>query len=241
MVAPEYTYPNNESVPEYLRGKTASDAAKMLNSMVEAAGRGASSVPAQPQPLPPAQDDDYVTGAHLRQAEQRALSQVNPYLQTVADQQATFAYNLVKQEDADLFKKYEPEIVAVANRVPRHLWTLDALRNAVTFVRGNHVKELLAEKTRELELTMHSTMRSTGRAGTNAGSESQETVSAMLEKSPEKWRADAKAVGITDKEVYEFCRDNDMSPEDFFKQFGSGLVTDAVTDVNFKPRHGETR
>src|SRR6185437_13343866 len=155
-----------------------------------------------------------VTQAHLQQAQQQAISQVNPWLQTVADQQATFGYNLAKRDHADIFKKYEPEIVQVLSRVPRAQWTLDVIQNAVTFVKGNHVNELLAEKTRELELTMHSTMRSTGRAGTNAGSESQETVSAMLEKSPEKWRADAKAVGITDKEIYEFCRDNDMSPED---------------------------
>ena len=233
IVAPEYVYPNNESVPEYLRGKTAGDAAQLLNSLVQSMSKGGG-IPQQPQEPTPAADDDYVTGGHLKQAQREALSQVNPWLQTVADQQATFGYNLVKNESPDIFKKYEPEIVQVLSRVPRHQWTLDVIRNGVTFVKGNHVNELLAEKTRELEATMHSTMRSTGRAGSTADSEPTETVSALLAKTPEKWRAEAQAVGITPAQVYEFCQNNDLTPDEFFKQFGSGIVTDAVQDVSFK-------
>src|ERR1043166_571704 len=98
MVAPEYRYPDNETVPQYLRGKTASDAAQLLQAMVDSAARGGAAPSAIPTPPPPAQEDEYVTGAHLRHAQQEALAQVNPYLQTVADQQATFGYNLVKTE-----------------------------------------------------------------------------------------------------------------------------------------------
>jgi hypothetical protein len=233
MVAPEYRYPNNETVPEYLRGKTAADAAALLQSVVESAARGAAAQPA-PQPLSQPADDDYITAGHLRQAQQQALQQVNPWLQTVADQQATFGYNLAKRDHADIFKKYEPEIIQVLNRVPRAQWTLDVIQNAVTFVKGNHVNELLAEKTRELEATMHSTMRSTGRAGSTADSEPTETVSALLAKTPERWRARAQAEGITPAQVYEFCQANDLTPDEFFKQFGSGIVTDAVQDVSFR-------
>src|SRR5258705_4459418 len=69
MVAPEYTYPNNETVPEYLRGKTASDAAALLQGLVESVGRGQqqAQVPQQPN-LQSLGDDDYVTTAHLKQA-----------------------------------------------------------------------------------------------------------------------------------------------------------------------------
>ena len=232
MVAPEYRYPDNESVPQYLRGKTAGDAAQLLNSLVESMSKGGG-IPA-PQEPPPAADDDYVTGGHLKQAQREALSQVNPWLQTVADQQATFGYALAKKDNPNIFQKYEPEIIQVLNRVPRHQWTLDVIQNAVTFVKGNHVTELLAEKTRELEATMHSTMRSTGRAGSTADSEPTETVAALLAKTPEKWRAEAQAVGITPAQVYEFCQNNDLTPDEFFKQFGSGIVTDAVQDVSFK-------
>jgi len=233
MVAPEYRYPDAPEVPQYLRGKTAGDAAQLLNSLVESMSKGGG-IPQQPTEPTPAADDDYVTGGHLKQAQREALSQVNPWLQTVADQQATFGYNLVKNESPEIFKKYEPEIVQVLSRVPRHQWTLDVIRNGVTFVKGNHVNELLAEKTRELEATMHSTMRSTGRAGSTADSEPQETVAALLAKTPEAWRARAQAERISPATVYEFCNANDITPDEFFKQFGSGIVTDAVQDVSTK-------
>src|SRR6266576_2566327 len=68
MVAPEYRYPDTESVPQYLRGKTAGDAAQLLNSLVESMSRGGS-LPQAPPPPPPVTDDDYVTGGHLKQAQ----------------------------------------------------------------------------------------------------------------------------------------------------------------------------
>jgi len=233
MVAPEYRYPDNDSVPQYLRGKTASDAAQLLSSIVDNIGRGTNQ-PQAPQDLPPAADDEYVTAGHLKQAQREALNQVSPWLQTVADQQATMAYNVIKGKHEDIFRKYEPEVIGVLQAVPRRNWTLDVIEKAVTMVKGSHVNELLAERTRELETTMHSTMRSTGRAGSMADSEPTETVAALLAKTPEKWRAEAQAVGITPAQVYEFCQSNDLTPDEFFKQFGSGLVTDAVQDVSFK-------
>ncbi len=233
MVAPEYRYPDNETVPEYLRGRTASDAAKMLSAVVEAAGRGAAAAPPPAQQLPTPGDDDYVTAAHLRQAQQNAVNQLSPYLATVADQQATFGYNLAKDKHAAVFQKYEPEIIQVLNRVPRAQWTLDVIQNAVTFVKGNHVDELVADKVRGLEATMNSTMRTTGRAGLGSDSPNRETVESSLDKAPEAWKVHAKAVGITENEVWEFCRNTDTTPDEFFKQFGKGLVTDAIADVNY--------
>ena len=229
MVAPEYRYPDNETVPEYLRGKTAADAAALLQGLVSQVGRGA----AQPaQDLPPPQDDEYVTAAHLKQAQQQAINQMSPWLATVADQQATMSYNLAKREDAEIFKKYEPEIISVLQRIPRQNWTLDAVKNAVTYVKGNHVEEILAEHTRKIESTMAGTMRSTGRAGSPTDSQTQDTVGQRLGKTPDSWKAHAQAVGITDQQVYEFCQANDTTPEEFFKQFEKGIVTDAVADVN---------
>jgi len=233
MVAPEYRYPDNDTVPQYLRGKTASDAATMLQSIVEAAGRGAAAAPPPPQQLPTPGDDDYVTAAHLRQAQQNAVNQLSPYLATVADQQATFGYNLAKDKNQVVFQKYEPEIIQVLNRVPRAQWTLDVIQNAVTFVKGNHVDELVADKVRGLEATMNSTMRSTGRAGLGSDSPTRETVESSLDKAPDAWKIHAKAVGITEQEVWEFCRNTDTTPDEFFKQFGKGLVTDAIADVNY--------
>ena len=232
MVAPEYRYPENESVPQWARGKTASDVLQLAQGLVESIGRGATQAAPPPAPLPPAGSDDYVTGAQLQQVQQQALAQVSPWLQQVADQQATVSYNIAKREHTDVFKKYEPEIIGVLQRVPRQNWTLDVIENAVKFVKGNHVDEIVAGKVRDLEVTMASTMRSTGRAGLMSDSQSQKTVEATLGTLPEKWRAHADAVGITPQEVHEFCFANDITPDEFFKQFEKGIVTDAVADVN---------
>lgn len=233
MVAPEYRYPNNETVPEYLRGKTASDAAQLLQGLVESVGRGQSQIPAAPAAVSPAGDDDYVTGAGLRHAQNQALAQVQPWLQNVAEQQATVSYSIAKREHPDIFRKYEPEVIKVLQSVPRQNWTLDVIEKAVTFVKGSHVDEITAEKVRALESTMNSTMRSTGRAGSTSDSPLTETVASSLDKAPDAWRVHAKAVGITENEVWEFCRNTDTTPEEFFKQFGKGLVTDAIADVNY--------
>ncbi len=208
----------------------AADAAQILQGLVEQVGRG-QQAPA-PQPIQPAADDDYVTGGQLRQVQQQAMASVSPWLQTVADQQATMSYNIVKREQPDIFKKYEPEIIQTLQSVPRANWTLDVISRAINLVKGNHVDEIVAEKARQLETNMFSTMRSTGRAGSGTDFQTTETMAASLDKTPEAWRAHAKAVGITDRELQEFCIVNDTTPEEFFKQFEKGLITDAVADVN---------
>lgn len=234
MVAPEYRYPDNDTVPEYLRNKTAADAAALLQGLVEGVGRGQQQAQSAPPPLNTLANDEYVTRAHLDQAQQNALSQVSPWLKQVADQQATVSYNIAKREHAEVFKRYEPEVIKVLQRVPRENWTLDVIENAVTFVKGSHVDEITADKVRALESTMASTMRSTGRAGLSPDSHTKDTVATMLGKAPEAWRAHAQAVGITEDDLWEFCRNQDTTPDEFFKQFGSGLITDAIADVSFK-------
>ena len=233
MVAPAFRYPDNETVPEYLRGRTAEDAAAIIKDFVTRAGQSAA-IPPAPQELPPPADDEYVTAQHMRQNTKAAIAQVSPWLQSVADQQATFAYNLAKRDQADTFKKYEPEILTTLQSVPRANWTLDVIGRAVNLVKGNHVDEIVAGKVRDLEQTMASTMRSTGRAGLNPDSPLQETVEATLGKTPPDWLEHAKLVGITPEQVREFCQANEMSPSEFFDQFKGGIVSDAVGEVSFK-------
>ena len=231
MVAPEYRYPNTEAVPEYLRGRTAGEAAQLLDALVKNQGQATQQAP---QPIAPAADDDYVTGAQVRQVQQQALAQVSPWLQTVADQQASMMYTVAKDKHADIFRKYEPEIIQTLQSVPRANWTLDVIDRAIKLVKGSHVDEILAERTRILESTMHSTMRSTGRAGLSPDSPMSETVTERLEKTPDAWKTHARAAGITDEQVREFCYANEITPDEFFKQFEKGLVTDSVEDVSFK-------
>lgn len=232
MVAPEYRYPDSEAMPAWARGKTAGEMLELMKGVIEGVGRNAAA-PAPEQPAAPLADEDYVTARDLKSAQQAAISQLSPYLQSVADQQATMSYNMAKQADADVFKKYEPEIIGVLQSVPRANWTLDVIKRAVTLVKGSHVDELVAEKARQLEATLDSAMRSTGRAGLNSASSPTESVASGLAKAPDGWRARAKSVGITEDQIREFCWANETTPEEFFKQFGPGLVTDAVAEMNF--------
>lgn len=201
---------------------------------MESVGRGQAQAPPPAQPLSQQADDDYVTAAHLRQAQTQALAQVSPWLQTVAEQQATVSYSIAKREHPDIFRKYEPEVIKVLQAVPRQNWTLDVIERAVIMVKGSHVDEITAEKVRALESTMNSTMRSTGRAGSGSDSPLTETVASSLGKTPPQWLAHAKAVGIDENSVWEFCKATDSTVEDFFKQFANGIVTDSVADVNWK-------
>lgn len=236
LIAPEYRYPSNENIPQWARGKSAAEILSLTQELIDSGTRGANQIPqAPPASLP--SDEEYITGGQLRQhvnaAQQQAMSQVSPYLKTVADQQAIMSYNLAKRDHAETFKKYEPEILTVLNRVPREHWTLDVLDNAVKYVKGCHVDEITADRLRALESTVESTMRSTGRAGSTPTSPRQETAEETLGKLPKEWRDHAQAVGITSETLFRFCMANDITMDEFFQQFGKGLVTDAVADVNF--------
>lgn len=230
MVAPEYRYPNDDAVPEYLRNKTASEAAQMFKAVMDGIGRGGP-VPEQQPPQQTLSGTDPVTYADLQAAQRSAVEQISPWLAQVADQQAVVSYNIAKREHSDIFKKWEPEIVATLGKVPRANWTLDVIENAIKFVKGNHVDEIAAEKVRAFESIVESTMRSTGRAGSIPVSPRQDTAETTLEKLPEQWRSHAKAVGIGARELQEFCWANDITMDEFFNQFKDGLVTDAIEDV----------
>lgn len=236
MVAPEYRYPSNDATPEWARGKTAGEMLQLMQGVIEGIGRNAA--PAAPPPAPaPLGDEDYVTNRDLKAAQTAAISQLSPYLKSVADQQATVSYSIAKRDHAETFKKHEPEIIAVLQRVPRENWTLDVIENAVTFVKGKHVDEIAAEKVRQFESRVESTMRSTGRAGLVPGSQPKETAESAMEKVPEDWRKQAKAVGLDPLALQELCWANEITIDDFFNQFKDGIVTDAVADVSYKPKY----
>ena len=229
----EYRYGNDQNLPEWARGKTATEILQLTQQLVEERVRG--TPPPTPQAAPVAQpgDDDYVTGKDMRSLRQQATAEFTPLIQQLAAQNAQTAYNLAKREHADIFKRYEPEIAQVLGRVPRDQWSLDVVENAVRFVKGNHVDELAEEKARRLVAQMEPTIRSTGSGGATPVTRPPEQ-SLDSDKLPAAWRERAKQVGITEREVQELCYQNDMTVDEFFKQFGEGLVTDAVQDVRVR-------
>lgn len=232
-VEAEYRYPNDASLPEWARGKSATEilaiTQQLVNERVQAAP-----APVQPQaPAPVAGDDEYVTGRDLKAMRAAAENQFGSTLENIAVQNAQTAYSIAKREHKEMFGKYEPEIIQVLGRVPRNQWTLDVIENAVKFVRGNHVDEIAEEKARRLAAQMEPTIRSTGSGGSSPVPRSPDH-SLDSDKLPERWRQRAKSVGIGERELQELCWANEMTPEEFFKQFESGVVTDAVQEISIK-------
>ena len=175
-------------------------------------------------------DDDYITGAAMKQYLQQASQQyVQPQMQQVYAQNAGMALNLVQQRHADDFKRYGPEINGLIASVPLEQRTLDNLERLVKFVRSEHLDQLVEEKAetraRELAGQMGSGLRSSG-APTGATPPVDNPASVNNESLPSQWREKAAKVGLTDQTVREFCVANGMTPDEFFKQFEGNVMTD---------------
>lgn len=187
--------------------------------------------PAPAAPEFPVADDAYVTGRDIREALNRQLQAMQPVGTATIEMaaQSVYASAKIHPQYADVFKRYEPEIQQALARIPKHLWNLDTMETVTTFVRGKHYAELAREEAQRLAAQMEPAMRSTGAAGPVP---TPPTNPASLDgaKLPEEWRARAKRVGLTYRAVQEFCFQNGMSPEQFFKQFEREVVTDAVVE-----------
>jgi hypothetical protein len=190
--------------------------------------------PAAPAFQPPA-DDDFATGAQVRGYIDQRAQQFQQTLGATAEQTASMARGLVESQDPEPFKRWGREIDQLLQNVPKHQWTLDAVRQAVRIVKADHVDELAAEKAERLAAERIPTMRSNGGAGTGSG---PTTTYAGLDSPdiPDHWKRSAAAVGLSEREMQEFCAANGMTPEQFVGQFKQGNILTAVSETRVDPR-----
>ena len=184
--------------------------------------------PPAPAYQPPA-DDDFTTGAQVRgYIDQRAQQFQQSFGQT-AEQAASVARGLVEQQDPEPFKRWGTEIDRLLQNVPKPQWTLDAVRQAVRIVKADHVDELAAERADKIAAERIPTMRSNGGAGTGSG---PTTTIAGLDSPdiPDFWKRSAQAVGLSERELHEFCAANGMTPDQFVGQFKQGNILTAVSE-----------
>lgn len=201
--------------------------------------------PAQPA-APPLADDDFATGAQVRGYLDQRAQQFQQTLGLAGEQAASVARGLVESQDPEPFKRWGREIDNLLQNVPKHQWTLDAVRQAVRIVKADHVDELAAEKAERLAAERIPTMRSNGGAGPGSG---PTTTFAGLDapEIPDHWKRSAQAVGLTERELHEFCAANGMSPDQFVDQFKKGNLLTAVAETRIgragqqiDPRQGRT-
>jgi len=220
---PEPEYRFGAEYPE-LAGLTAKEVAGMFGVLKQAVGGVTSATPQAPTPTPAP------TPPAPPVAPPNGTSNTDQLTQVI-QQNAAIMYNDAKRTHADLFRRYEQEILATLQRMPLAQWTPAVIDNAVRFVKGSHFDELLAEHTRTLQSGMGSGMRSTGGGGTLSVPTPQRTPG---EQGVERWQQRAQAAGITDDQVREFAAANDMTADEFWRQFGHGLISDSVAETSHR-------
>lgn len=210
------------NAPRWAQGKSAEEILGIADALLQAAPVAQPAAPVAP-PQPTFDDNDYLTGAQLKQY---IASQQNN--NGAVELAASANLGLLRNQYATDFAKYGHEINGMLQNVPKNLWTLDNLERVVKMVRSDHLDEIAQERAVQLAASMPGTIRSTG-AGSDLPAINRET-SLESEKIPAEWKRRAAAAGVTERVVDEFCRANDMQPSDFYKQFDTPM-TRIVEDI----------
>lgn len=180
-----------------------------------------------------------MSGAELeRLAPQFVRQSVQPDLDTMANSMAQMALSQVRAENPDLFRRYGPDInLKLASIVDKRVWTVDNLRTVVNLVKADHVEEIASEIASRRFSEQEAALRSTGAALPSVAPRSHTASVLQNEAISADWRKRAADVGISESDVADFCRGNNMTPEQFVAQFASKVITEgsrAVTEISIK-------
>lgn len=230
-----------DTAPPEFRGKTPEEILGIATTLYGVAQRFNQQgvVAGQPAPPPqapspsyqPIQDDDFVTGGAVRQYVQQAAQTFQPALQQTLQQTAAMAVAFARQQHADAFQKFGPEIEAELARVPLEMRNLDNIGTIVDIVRGRHWRELAEEEGRKIAATIAPTLRSNGNGSPGSGGPSVPSLTLQTEAVPEEWRRKALATGLDDAAIAEFCRAQGWTTKQFYDQFSKGQIQAAVSDT----------
>ena len=198
-------------------GMTAEQILGVSQTLLETVERGTPDAADTPPPPAPDNfgfaDDEYVSGAQIK----RVLAQLSQPSGDALTLAASGNERVVRTQHARDFERYGSEINALIARVPANLRTIDNLEQCVRMVRSNHIDDIARERAEQMASEIGATFRSTG-AGTPPPPVSREH-SLESDKISPAWKARAAKNGVTERTVEEFCRANDMTPADFYKQF----------------------
>lgn len=170
-------------------------------------------------------DDEFLTGRQVRGILNQMASQPGPVDNEARAQNAANAWGMAEIKHPDEFKRWGQEIRNEAAKLPVQYWNLDNLSQIVRIVRSNHIEELAAEKAQRLINESHPTIRS-GTGGSGSGPLTQQ-ISVEADGVPKGWATQAKAAGITEAEVREFCAQVGITPEQYMAdlvKYGKGAV-----------------
>ena len=219
--APPEPFKFGADAPEWARGKSAHEVLGIASKLVATIGAyGAPAAPvAQPAAQPASQvgDEDYITGAQLKQALTSLAAQAQPAVAQGVELGASANLAYVRQAHADTFRRYGPEVAQKLAGVPKHMWTLDNLETVVKLVKVDHLDEIARESAQQLVSSMEPTIRSSGAGSSTPVPDKDHSLES--ERIPVEWKKRALAAGITENVVREFCQANEMTPAQFYAQF----------------------
>lgn len=215
--------------PAWARGKTADEIMRITDTLMQEVQQPAPAPPATaPTPGQPIDPNAYATGQDVLNAQSAAVQQFTPTLQRLAQQNAALTVRHVATDPrfADVFQKYGPEVHAMIARVPVEQRTVDIVEGAAKLVKADHLEELSRERANQILQGMEPTIRPTG-GGATPPSPTPD-LSLKSDKLPSDWRDRAAKVGLTERDLDEFCSGAGISREQFFQQFEKpgGLIVE---------------
>ena len=236
-----------DDAPSWAKGKSAEEvlgiASQMYGTLEKFNQTGNITPPQQPQyqtpptpqpQAPPPQSaelagDDYVTGGQVQQWAQQQMQRVNQQnqaqFQGYAQQLAGIAKGQVRGKHQDVFNRYGPEIEMQIAQLPAEQQTVDNLELVVKLVKGDHVEELVEIAMRERgAVNAEPALRSTG-GGTSSTDITPRENTLDDERVPEGWKKRARAAGIDDSTVDEWCQMQGISKKQFYSDFQRESIT----------------
>lgn len=135
----------------------------------------------------------------------------------------------LRQQEADAFRRWGPELEMEIAKIPDHLRDLDNMQLVVNMVRGKHVQELVDEKARQQAVQLSQDQVAAIRSGSGGSQTIPNTQNFDLKSNdlPEEWRELASKHNLTLDQVREFTQATGETMEQYFatvKKFGKGGI-----------------
>jgi len=240
-----FRFGTDQTIPEWARGKSAEEVLAIARGYHDTFERQVpQSVPASAapqQPFAPQDQPRFGQDAMIGNEQHTILTTkdlpklfqqyIQPSLQQSTDLAAGGIYAAMQARHPQAFQKYGPEIQQELAKVPKQYWTLDNLETVVTLVYGRHRDDYAREEAQRLVAHMEPTIRPTGGGSGPVPTQDQHQNPFESESIPTDWKQRAKQAGITEATIREFCQANDMSPEDFWKQFDTSPRQPMVAEI----------
>jgi hypothetical protein len=168
-------------------------------------------------------DDDYVDGKRLKQMVARFANNTQSVDYGARQQAAGALLATVEMRRQEEFRRWGMEIRQELVKLDPGSWTLDNLNIVVDIVKSRHIDELAAEKAQRLVNESHPTIRS-GTGGTGSGVPYKQQ-NMDSEGVPREWSQAAKAAGISEQQIWEFCQAAGISEQQYYTdliKYGKG-------------------